>query len=163
MTSERTPGECRNIVFALLRQRGSLSQQEILHAGPLNKHEVRHAINAMCRTSVIRRIAPRDNNSRAAGRYELTGKALGRHAPSPPAPFSEARFEELSAVWGIALPKSASTAYASRFVVAADMAAAPQTAEALADLSVRESAQQGDAVDAAANDASMSREIRIEA
>lgn len=109
-------------MFALLCARGALSQQQILSAGPLDKHEVRRAITAMRKTAVIERIAPPEGGRTSAGRYALTGKMLGRHKPADAAtPVSDVRFDELLVAWGIAMPRLGTPQTPSRVIKTIDI------------------------------------------
>ena len=121
MKTQRTASECRDIVIALLRQHGALTQQEVIRAAALDKHEVRLAITAMRRTELIRRIASLDDNG-AAGRYDLTGKTPGRHkTTTPPSPFTEACFDGLLGAWRIAPPREPKTSCSSRVIRCGNM------------------------------------------
>jgi hypothetical protein len=116
MTTSHRPSACRDIIFALLRAHGPLTQQDIVQAVPLEKEEARRAITAMRRTAVITRIAPLNDGPGVSGRYALTGKPLSRNTPNNSfVAHGEVSFDGLLAAWRIAVPKT-SKAYPSRVI-----------------------------------------------
>lgn len=98
-----------------------MSLRDLRHASALDRESVEQAVNSLRKAGILRRLAPAEDEPRAAGRYELTGKTLHAYQAGGTWGPDHGGFAALQAAWGIGWPRDDASGYVSR-VIRADPA-----------------------------------------